>query len=197
MRTAASQHASPPHASRLPCGRGPSRLEPWHGPPRLFSYTAEVQPVFDKHCTACHDYGKPAGDKLNLAGDLGLVFNRSYVELRSKGYVHVVGAGPFQVQLPKSWGSHASRLTKYFLAGHGNAEIDSQVRLDREAIDRVLTWIDINAPYYPDYAGGTFRDHPFGRSPISQPELMRLGKLTGMNLFDRNQIGLVNLRGPN
>ena len=121
--------------------------------------------MFDKHCTACHDYGKPAGDKLNLAGDLGLVFNTSYVELRSKGYVHVVGAGPFEVQMPKSWGSHASRLTKYLFAGHGNAEIDRQVRLDQEAIDRVLTWIDINAPYYPDYAGALFATIPSAAPP--------------------------------
>ena len=32
----------------------------------------------------CHDYGKKAGKKLNLAGDLGVVFNTPYVELRSK-----------------------------------------------------------------------------------------------------------------
>jgi hypothetical protein len=180
--------------------RPPNRLEPWHGPSRLFSYTAEVQPVFDRHCVGCHDYGKPAGAKLNLAGDLGLVFNTSYVELRSKNYVHVVGAGPFQVQMPKSWGAHASRLTQYVLQGHGNAEIDRQVRLDPESIDRVLTWIDVNAPYYPDYAGGAFRQNPYGRSPINQAELKRLGELTGVNLLDPKltikQIGLVNFTRP-
>ena len=157
---------------------------------------AEVQPVFDKHCTSCHDYGKPAGNKLNLAGDLGLVFNTSYIELRSKDYVHVVGAGPFQVQSPKSWGSHASRLTKYLLVGHGDPEIDRQVHLTSEAIDRVLTWIDINAPYYPDYAGGAFRNHPYGRSPLNQPELKRLSELTGVNLLDRKQIGRVDFTRP-
>ena len=166
-------------------GRGPSPLAPWYGPPRLFSYTAEVQPVFDKHCTTCHDYGKPAGEKLNLAGDLGLVFNTSYVELRSKNFVHVVGAGPFQVQMPMSWGSCVSRLTKYLREGHGSAEIDRQIHLDREAVDRVLTWIDINAPYYPEYAGGAFRNNPYGRSPINQAEIKRLGELLGINLLGR------------
>jgi hypothetical protein len=176
--------------------RGPSRLEPWYGPPRLFSYTAEVQPVFDKHCTCCHDYGQKAGEKLNLSGDLGLLFNTSYVELRSKNLVHVVDAGPFQVQMPKSWGSHVSRLAKYVLQGHDDREIDREVRLDPETIDRVLTWIDINAPYYPDYAGGAFRDQPYGRSPVSQAELKRLGELTSTKLFDRKQIGLVNFTRP-
>ena len=69
--------------------RGPARLEPWYGPPRLFSYTAEVQPVLDQHCVQCHDYGKEAGSKLNLAGDRGWVFNTSYAELREQ----VVGQG--------------------------------------------------------------------------------------------------------
>ena len=85
--------------------RGPQRLEPWYGPARLFSYTAEVQPVFDEHCVSCHDYDTEGGKMLNLAGDLGLVFNTSYVELRNKGYVRVVGAGPFETQRP-SRGAH-------------------------------------------------------------------------------------------
>jgi hypothetical protein len=54
------------------------KLDPWYGPARLFSYTAEVQPVFDRHCTSCHDLGKSAGTKLNLSGDLGLVFNPKF-----------------------------------------------------------------------------------------------------------------------
>ncbi len=93
------------------------KLKPWHGQPRLFSYTAEVQPVLDKHCTTCHDYGKEAGQKLNLAGDRGLLFNTSYVDLRRKGYVRVVGAGPSQVQMPLSWGSPVSPLAKIVWRG--------------------------------------------------------------------------------
>jgi hypothetical protein len=155
-------------------------LRPWYGPPRLFSYTAEVQPAFDKHCVSCHDYGTKAGEKLNLSADLGLVFNTSYVELRSKRYVKVVGAGPTEVQMPKTWDSHASRLTRYLLQGHGDAEIDRQVKLDPESIDRVLTWMDINAPYYPDYAGGALGDNFYGRSPLDANQLKRLCELTGI-----------------
>ncbi len=175
--------------------RGPDSPKPWYGPTRLFSYTAEVQPVFDKHCTTCHDYGKQAGKVLNLAGDRNLVFNTSYTELRAKDYVHVVGAGPHPVQMPMSWGSHASRLAKVLLGGHGNPEIDQQVRLDAEAFGRIITWMDINAPYYPDYASA-YRDHPYGRSPITQTELDRLAELTGANLKDRWKHGLVNFGRP-
>ncbi len=162
--------------------QSPQKLRPWYGPPRLFSYTAEVQPVLDKHCTRCHDYGQEAGQKLNLAGDLGFVFNTSYVELRRKGWVRVVGAGPAEVQMPKSWGSHASRLTEVLLHGHGKAEIDHEVQLDPESFDRIITWIDINAPYYPTYAGGAYGENPYGRSPLTGPELGRLGELVDVKI---------------
>ncbi len=159
--------------------REPERLRPWYGEPRLFSYTVEVQPVFDKHCVSCHDYGQEAGEKLNLSGDLGFVFNKSYADLRGKGYVRVVGAGPTDIQMPKSWGSHASSLAKVLLEGHGKPEIDEKIHLDAESLDRILTWIDINAPYYPTYAGGAYRQNPFGRSPLTGAEMQRLDELLG------------------
>jgi hypothetical protein len=144
-----SRRISIPYSNQpLAMQREPSRLRPWHGPPRMFSYMAEVQPVFDKFCVSCHDYGQEAGKTLNLAGDLGLVFNTSYVELRTKSYVNVPGAGPFQVLPPKSWGSHASRLGKILIDGHGDPEIDQQIELDEESFDRIVTWLDVNAPYY-------------------------------------------------
>ncbi len=180
---------------RLAMGRAASRLEPWHGPSRLFSYAAEVQPVFDKHCVSCHDYGKEAGAKLNLAGDRNPVFNTSYTELRGKRYVQVVGAGPYPVQAPLSWGSHASPLAEVLLEGHGDAEIDDQVRLDAEGFDRIVTWIDINAPYYPEYASA-YRKHRYGRSPLSDGELKRLGELCGVNLLDTKKIAMVNFTRP-
>lgn len=174
----------------------PRALEPWFGPTRLFSYTAEVQPVFDRHCVACHDYGTEGGKKVNLAGDLGAVFNTSYIELRSKKYVQVVGAGPHSVQMPMTWGSHASRLAEVLLNGHGKPEIDREVKLDEESLARVLTWIDINAPYYPDYAAGAFRDHPFGRSPLTNEQTQRLGKLTGRDLGAYAAVGQINFTRP-
>jgi hypothetical protein len=176
--------------------RGPSKLEPWYGPPRLFSYTAEVQPVLDKHCVACHDYGEPGGEKLNLAGDLGLLFNTSYVELRGKGYVNVVGAGPFQIQPPKSWGSHDSRLVEVLLEGHGDPKIDRQVRLDQESFDRIVGWVDINAPYYSDYSGSAYRDNLYGRSPLNGKQLQRLKELTEVDFAHRSALAQISFTRP-
>jgi len=185
----------PPSDVPLAMRRGPSPLAPWHGPARLFNYTAEVQPVFDRHCVSCHDYGKEAGKSLNLSGDLDLIFNVSYRQLRGKGHVKVVGAGPHPVQPPKSWGSHASPLARVILQGHGDAEIDRQILLSPEDVDRVLSWIDINAPYYPDYASA-YRDNLYGRSPLNQTQLKTLIDLTGVALDKREFAGWVNFTRP-
>ena len=189
-RTSAAYAGGP-----LALEREPSRIQPWYGPPRKFNYLVEVQPAFDRHCVSCHDYGKEAGEKLNLAGDLGLVFNVSYFELRTKGFVNVPGAGPHTLLPPKSWGSHVSRLAEVLLQGHGEAEIDRQVQLDKEGFDRVITWIDINAPYYPEYASA-YRDNLYGRSALRAAQLDKLSRLTGMNLSDRRLLSQVSFTRP-
>lgn len=175
--------------------RTPSRLEPWYGPPRKFNYLTEVQPVFDTHCVSCHDYGTTAGKKLNLAGDLGLVFNTSYAELRGKRYVNVIGAGPAPVLPPLTWGARLSRLTKVLLEGHGDAKIDAQVKLSPEDFDRIVTWIDLNGPYYPDYST-PYRDNLYGRSPLDGKQMQQLIGLTGINLNDRKFLTHVDFTRP-
>ncbi len=182
-------------AERLPLAlrRPPSELKPWHGPPREFNYLTEVQPVFDQHCVSCHDYGKPAGKVLNLAGDLGLVFNTSYLDLRTrspfrwhpdspdeqKPLIKAIDDGPPDVLPPYAWGSHRSRLVEAIRDEH------CDVRLDRESLDRIVTWIDMNAPYYGKYASA-FTDNLFGRSPLDDSQLARLAELTGVPVNARN-----------
>ena len=104
------------------------------------------------------------------------------MELRTRGYVQVVGAGPAHVLMPMTWGSHVSSLAQVLLQGHGKPEIDRQVRLSREDFDRIVTWIDINAPYYPEYAAGMYRDNVYGRCPLDEAEVRKLARLTGVNV---------------
>ncbi len=163
-----------PHAAAtMAMRRAPSALNGWYGPPRLFSYMAEVQPVFDRYCVRCHDFNTPAGAKLNLAKDRDLVFNVSYNELWRKRYVHVAGAGPAQTQPAYSWGAHASRL---FEAIATRPECGG---LDKESFDRIVTWIDINAPYYPTYASA-FPDNMAGRAPLDDAQMKRLNALASV-----------------
>ncbi|MDO4558050.1 MAG: hypothetical protein Q4C47_03700 [Planctomycetia bacterium] len=166
--------------------RAPDTPELWYGPMRNFGYRQEVQPVWDRYCVSCHDYGQPAGEVLNLAGDATMIFNTSYIELRRKSDagVKVVGAGPAEVLSADLWGANHSPVARVILHGHrdpSNDLVDGVRReMDPESVDRVMTWIDLNAPYYPEYATG-FPDHPFGRSPITDDESRRLSELTGLD----------------
>jgi hypothetical protein len=172
-----SRLSSAPNRPRAAFTQAPTKLQPWRGRPREFSYVEEVQPVFDRHCVGCHDYGTPAGETLNLAGDRGLAFSASYNELWRKNYLSVVGAGPAEIQPPYSWGSHASRLVQVLREGHQGVELDG------ESFDRIVTWIDLNAPYYPTYASA-YPENPYGRSPLSNDQLKRLGSLTGVDFLN-------------
>lgn len=150
-------------------------LEGWYGPARLFSFQQEVQPVFTKHCVSCHDYGKKAGEKLNLAGDRDVYFCASYVDLWALAKVKCVGGGLAEIQEAYSWGSHLSPLIQVLKKGHND------VKLTKEEMDRLITWVDINAPYYPRYECA-YPDNPGGRSPLTDAELRNLSAWTGVKI---------------
>ena len=175
-----SRHISIPQLSvKMPIAlqHQPAKLRGWKGEPRLFSYMDEVQPVFDKHCAACHDYGKEAAGKLNLARDRTNTFNASYNELWRKKYIKSIGAGPSDIQQPYSWGSHASKLVKVIQDGH------EDVKLTDSEFETIVTWIDLNATYYPRY-DCAYPDNLTGRSPLNNKQLKRLSELTKVP-FDR------------
>jgi hypothetical protein len=190
-----SRNTAPPVRQGLSATRRePRKLEAWYGAPRLFSYRQEVQPILDRNCVSCHDFGKHAGHSANLAGDRDLTFNASYNELWRKGLIQAVGAGPAGIQPAKSWGSQASKLIAVLRDGHKN------VTLRAEDFDRLVTWIDLNAPYYPTYVT-TYPDNPGGRSPLTEAQLRRLGELTGAPIlgsfgFSTNPGPLVSFDRP-
>jgi hypothetical protein len=153
--------------------RQPSKLNGWKGEPRLFSYASEVQPVFDKHCVSCHDFGQEAESKIILAGDRTNTFNASYNELWRKKYIKAIGAGPSDIQQPYSWGSHASKLVEVIREGHYD------VKLSSDEFERIVTWIDLNGPYYPRY-DCAYPNNLAGRCPLDNKQLKRLTELTGV-----------------
>ncbi|MFP4501532.1 MAG: hypothetical protein ACLFTT_11080 [Candidatus Hydrogenedentota bacterium] len=173
------RRSAPPPLNSMPQAleKPADRLEGWHGAPRFFDYRAEVQPVFDTHCVSCHDYGKEAGDTLLLSGDTTMTFNTSFNELWRKNYIAAVGAGPAEVQPAYSWGAHASRLVEVIRGGH------QDVALDGEEFDRIVTWIDINAPYYPHYETA-YPHNLAGRSPLTPAQVARLTELIGVPFND-------------
>ena len=211
---------SPPDVTALlALKRSPSPMDGWYGPARNFGYTAEVQPVLDKHCIQCHDVGGQAAE-LNLSGDKELVFNNSYanlMRLSPSNYqrlkqeptdtsklplVNSVGAGPVKILPPYSWGASRSRLIEMLEQGHYDVE------LDKESMDRMVTWIDLNTPYYPTHQS-YYVDNTAGRSPLNHDQLRQLGFLVGqapdgpklgwskVNEYTYNQLGnLTQQYGP-
>jgi len=167
--------------------RAPDTLTGWNGPARHFNYRTEVQPVFDRHCVECHDYGQEAGEHLILAGDRDLVFNASYNELWRKKLINAVGAGSADLSEANAWGSRTSRLMEILRQDHHD------VALSAEEVERVATWIDLNAPYYPSYASA-HPDNLAGRSPLTPPQLQRLEEHTGVSL--RKQADYRHNPGP-
>jgi len=161
------------NAVPLAIRRPPSKLDGWKGPPRLFSFMDEVQPVFDRHCVRCHDYDQEAGRGLNLAADREMTFNASYTELWQKKYIAAIGAGPADIQQAYSWGSHKSKLVGILREGH------EDVNLPVDDFERIVTWIDLNGPYYPRY-DTAYPDHLAGRSPLNDAQVQRLTQLTGV-----------------
>jgi hypothetical protein len=154
--------------------RPPNPLVPPTGDkPIIFNYLRDVQPIFDKHCVRCHDFDKPAGEKLVLAGDKTLSFNASYIDLWSGDYLGSIGGGPAQIQPAYGWGSHRSRLIDTVLHGHEHEKLE----LNQAELETLITWVDINAPYYPTYASA-WPDGPLGRAPITNAEFERLRNLT-------------------
>ena len=54
-------------------------------------------------------------------------------------------------------------------------------KLDRESLDRLMTWVDINGPYYPTtYCA--YPHNPPGRCSLNRRELETLGRLTGFTI---------------
>lgn len=137
-----------------------------------FNYLSTIQPILDRHCLKCHDYGKEGAKRVVLAGDISVPFNVSYMELQRKDYLGTIGAGRVPIYKPKTWGSHASPLVTMLMNGH------KEVRLPQEDLAAIITWIDINAPYYPSFAC-SYPDNVTGRCPLSDAELKELQRITG------------------
>lgn len=146
-------HATP-NGFTLAQQRGPAAIEPWHGTARGFSFKREVQPVLDRHCGACHHGKTPPdlrGDRLiadwssqisgHAAANTGGKFSVAYAALHR--YVRRPGIeSDLHVLPPMDFHADTTELVQMLRKGHHG------VKLDAEAWDRLVTWIDLNAPYH-------------------------------------------------
>ena len=147
---------APPSRSVIASRKMPQQIRPWYGPARGFSFRREVQPALDKYCVGCHnDKEYTKGRKLVDLRDSGPKgFSRAYQVLQR----HVRRPGPegdYHMYPPAEYDADTSPLIQMLKKGHHG------VKPDREAYERLYTWIDLNVPYYGTW--GEYRPIPHGQ----------------------------------
>jgi formylglycine-generating enzyme required for sulfatase activity len=158
-----SQNASPRVKLSFAALREPSNIEPWHGPARGFAFHREVQPVLDRRCIGCHDgQSRPDGRELidlrgtekitdwtsQISGNVGYAlpkggeFSVAYANLHR--FVRRPGIeSDFRLLTPGEFHADTTELVQMLRDGRHHG-----VELSREDWDRLVTWIDLNAPYH-------------------------------------------------
>ncbi len=136
--------------------KAPQTMKKWYGEERGFSYRHEIQPVLDKYCISCHNSDKPG--KPYLKGDrwindwtsqisgradvsYGGHFTLSYANLHR--YVRRPGIeSDMHMLAPMDVHADQTELVQILQKGHYN------VKMDREAWEKLACWIDFNAPFH-------------------------------------------------
>jgi hypothetical protein len=124
--------------------RPPSPIEPFEGFPDVMDFPRDIQPILDRHCVRCHDYGKRDG-KVVLTGDLGPSWSHSYFSLFAYRQV-ADGRNGLGNQPPRTIGSSASPLRKMVDGSHYD------VRISPREWRTLWLWIESGAPYAGTYA---------------------------------------------
>ena len=144
----------------LAARKPPAEITPWLAGERNFSFKRDVQPVLDRYCVGCHDGGDAEGRTVepdlrgnvftedyrsfiagNGGGAGGRYFSIAYYELarrvRRPGIesdLHMLG--------PLEYHADTTQLVQLLAKGHHGVELDDR------AWDRLITWIDLNAPFH-------------------------------------------------
>ncbi|NQU23742.1 MAG: SUMF1/EgtB/PvdO family nonheme iron enzyme [Candidatus Nealsonbacteria bacterium] len=158
-----SQNTPPPTHRSKAMFRRPSRLEPFYGQTRGFSFQREVQPVIDRYCGGCHDGAKDiagleakgiqVADRIVGTGvntgkrfrEVGIpdLSNPRAAHTNLHPYVRRNGPeGDYHMLTPLEFHVDTSELTQMLVKGHHNVE------LDEDAWTRLYTWMDLNAPFH-------------------------------------------------
>ncbi|MCF7954778.1 MAG: hypothetical protein K9M75_03150 [Phycisphaerae bacterium] len=158
---------------------------------RTLDFARDVQPILDRHCVKCHSGEKPKAG-LNLSGEMTTLFSRSYESLiperrggQGRRSFDLVGptigenhpkVGNAHYLPAKSLGSHASILVS--MLNPGKVKIEDKelrqiaerlavkhkkIKLSKEEMVRLTTWVDCNGQYYGSYYGRKnlkYKDHP-------------------------------------
>jgi formylglycine-generating enzyme required for sulfatase activity len=174
-----SSNSSPPTTPSLAATKPVASLEPWRPVVSGFSFEREVQPVLDRHCSACHDGAEAQPDlrggrmiddwSSQIAGNAGPSrggrFSTSYANLFP--YTRANGIeGDYHLLAPMEFHFSTSELGQMLRKGHHG------VTLDADAMDRLITWVDLNRPYH-----GSWSSIGWGNAAELEAERSRMREL--------------------
>jgi len=143
-------NTAPPRRTLAALQRPPSTIIPGPDGTRPFSFVRLVQPVLDRHCVPCHDGGPQAKSKLVLTGQPQGEFSISYQSLRPFVRWYEWGDNSIgqAVTFPGRGGADESPLLRIL------EDRDHKGEVDLSAADgqRIVIWLDGNAPFYGAYS---------------------------------------------
>jgi mono/diheme cytochrome c family protein len=144
-----------PAASRgslFATARPASAIEPVADVPAILDFPRDVQPIFDRHCVACHNARQPDGGVV-LVGDHGPVFSQSYYAMFLHWQIQDT-SGPPRDGTGRQPGNDPPHAT-YSSASPLVAKLDGShhdVRLSDHEARVIRLWIDTGATYPGTYA---------------------------------------------
>lgn len=192
-------HRQPPAIGQI------LQLAPPAGPryPGGLSFAKTVQPVLDRYCLDCHGLKQTDGN-INLLGTFdateqkvaaafhSLLPSTAYASLtRGNRLVSIAQyGGETWYSQPKDYFAHGGTLAGLLLSGHEGVELDPESR------QRIIDWLDLNAPLYGTYSWN--KDE--WRRPDAEGERRlraHIRQLFGDELADQPFAALVNVALPN
>ncbi|MHB0956985.1 MAG: HzsA-related protein [Pirellulaceae bacterium] len=155
------RNLSPPTSPTPPAAQVVLQLEPPAGPRYTggLSFAKTVQPVLDRYCIDCHGLHETAGE-ISLLGTIEateetvatahsqLLPSTAYAALAQDGrFVKLAqyGAETWYSE-PKDYFAHGGTLAQLVRESHEGVELDA------ESLQRLIDWLDLNAPLYGSYS---------------------------------------------
>ena len=170
-------------------------IDPPAGPryPGGFSFARTVQPVLDRRCIGCHGLDpNKVDEKLKLLGTPQDGFSTAYCSLTAdRKRVRIAHRnGETYFSKPMDYFAHAGTLAGFLMGRHR-----PKAALDRDGLQRIIDWLDVNAQFYGDYSRN--RDEDRRIDPAAEKALREhVRKTFGPELASQPFAALVNVALP-
>ena len=154
----------------------PDPISPWYGPARPFSFVREVQPVLDRYCIGCHDGSQKGVFDLRSDADgnshqpdgihsyaysdketFPLSYYPASYRILQRFVRRPAMESDYILRNPGEYHASSSPLIQMLRKGHHGVEPN------QEAWDRLITWIDLNAPCHGTWTEVAARQHDGAR----------------------------------